>query len=225
MCSCLVYCIFCWLTLSCNTRVHSSFRSLSFWHSLPLSHSPTHDVVRCSLRFALTLRLCACPLLAAVSCCCGLLLHFFFSSSFAAFNDVDVGNLAAANKMFICYLLKTILNKIQTMYSHSLTHSTSLWTYTLFCLHSHSLVSLSLAYSASFQGIAIGMLLCASYYCCCFCHCLLLLWVAGWLLFCCVVSLEYDAACLCVYWYWCVCVPFSHWLSLTNRVVPDDCYS
>lgn len=51
--------------------------------------------------------------------------------------------------------------------------------------------------------------------CCCCCF------LAGWLLFCCVVSLEYDAACLCACMCVCLCgnvATSSHWPSLTNRV-------
>lgn len=98
--------------------------TLTLTRSLSLSLSCRHTK---SLRVRRSLR---------SHCACLALLQFLVAASLdcflRSFVDVDggvsvgIGNLAAANKMFICYLLKTILNKIQTMCMYctlALTHS------------------------------------------------------------------------------------------------------
>lgn len=115
--------------------------------------------------------------------------------------------------MFICYLLKTILNKIQTMYSQlALTHACPR---SLILFLSLTLILSALALSLSFAYCRQGLPRHCNWnvfgpvvVCVLLLFPLLLLWVAflaGWLLFCCVVSLENDAACLYVYvcmWMW-----------------------
>jgi len=165
---------------------------------------------------------------AAVSCC---QLAFAFLLLLLHIRSIGIGNLAAANKMFICYLPKTILNKIQTMYSHSLTHSTILFPYNFtlscplsltFALSSRLLCHLLIAgilprrcnWNVSSCLLLLVLLLVLLLLL------VLVLWVAvPYLLVgsCFVVLCLWNMTppvCVCV----CFCVPFSHWLSLTNRV-------
>lgn len=128
--------------------------------------------------------------------------------------------------MFICYLLKTILNKIQTMYSQSALALTLTPTRSYLPALSRFVCSRflcrSLIAGKTFQGAAVGMssvpvlymlLLVLVLFCCCG-------WVVGLLVGSCFVVLCLWKMTPPVGMSMCVCVatPFSHWLSLTNRV-------
>lgn len=143
-------------------------RSCALSHSHLSLGAPMLDAAGTKL---LSLRYSSLPL----QCACLFLLQFLVaaesvsSSSFVFLalthslypasqrRNVGIGNgianLAAANKMFICYLLKTILNKIQTMYSQSALTRTHTLSLLLASTLSICLLSLSLSFAYCRQGL------------------------------------------------------------------------